>query len=65
MGKVLQAITGSTKRIVGIMAHDFQRVFTNPLQLLLQLVLWCFRRCMPGLIYRQAGTRMEVRTIYP
>ena len=30
MGKVLQAITGSTKRIVGIMAHDFQRVFTNP-----------------------------------
>ena len=54
MGKVLQAITGSTKRIVGIMA-----------QLLLQLVLWCFRRCMPGLIYRQAGTRMEVRTIYP
>ena len=30
MGKVLQVITGSTKRIVGIMAHDFQRVFTNP-----------------------------------
>ena len=29
MGKVLQAITGSTKRIVGIMAHDFQRVFTD------------------------------------
>ena len=61
MGKVLQVITGSTKRIVGI----FKESLPIRLQLLLQLVLWCFRRCMPGLIYRQAGTRMEVRTIYP
>lgn len=31
MGKVLQAIKDSTKRVIGIMVHDFQRVFTNPI----------------------------------
>ena len=65
MGKVLQVITGSTKRIVGIMAHDFQRVFTNPVAAIIAVVVMVLPSLMPGLIYRQAGTRMEVRTIYP